>query len=250
MRIAIANISNRVSREEFRVTVHAIARQVREDFAPLWSMDADIRHATLGRSAKPNPELNLADVILYVGETDDDPQKVKDAVGYHDMNHRGVPFGFVFTDVAEKVGEAWSTTLSHEVLELIADPDVNLLVVAPHPHKARASVLRPYEVCDPVQADTYTIDGVAVSNFVTPLYFAELPHPVQTRTNYMSLPLDRYAVRPEGYFSYLDLSTGRWENVFGENAEKRVGPKEILGNARRMRRHQALNLPAGRHEHR
>ena len=71
-------------------------------------MDADVRGIAMNRNAKPNPELSVSDVILYVGELDDDPQKVADAIGYHDLNNKGIPYGFVFTDVAAKVGEKWS----------------------------------------------------------------------------------------------------------------------------------------------
>jgi hypothetical protein len=230
MRISVANISKKVSVTEFSATVHAVARQVHQDFAPLWGMDADVRGIAVRRDTKPNPELAVSDVILYVGEIDDDPQKVADAVGYHDLNHRGIPFGFVFTDVAAKIGEAWSTTLSHEVLELLADPDVNLLVVGPHPKSPNGVALRTYEVCDPVQGDSYDIDGIAVSNFVTPLYFARLPNPTTTRTNYLNSGLDRFGVRPGGYFSYFDLTTRKWNDVFGQGGEARVRAKEALGD--------------------
>src|SRR5882757_8871119 len=242
MRISIANISQKVTTAEFSATVHAVARQVHQDFAPLWGMDADVRGIAIKRDAKPNPELTLSDVILYVGELNDDPQKVADAIGYHDLNNRGIPFGFVFTDVAAKAGEAWATTLSHEVLELLADPDVNLLVIGPHPKKPKSVALRTYEVCDPVQADTYDLDGITVSNFVTPLYFAQLPSPTTTRTNYLNNGLERFGVRPGGYFSYFDLATRAWNNVFGEGAEARVRSKDILGIARRARRHAGLEL--------
>jgi hypothetical protein len=242
MRISIANISKKVKTAEFSATVHAVARQVNQDFAPLWGMDADVRGIAIDRNAKPSPELTLSDVILYVGEIDDDPQKVADAVGYHDLNNKGIPYGFVFTDVAAKIGEAWSTTLSHEVLELLADPDVNLLVVGPHPKNPKGVALRTYEVCDPVQSDSYDIDGIKVSNFVTPLYFAQLPRPNATRTNYLNNGLDRFGVRPGGYFSYFDLSTRRWNDVFGEGAEARAKTKEILGMARRVRRHVGQRL--------
>jgi len=107
MRISIANISKKVTTPDFSATVHAVARQVHQDFAPLWGMDADVRGIAMNREAKPKPELTLSDVILYVGELNDDPQKVADAVGYHDLNNKGIPFGFVFTDVAAKAGEAW-----------------------------------------------------------------------------------------------------------------------------------------------
>ncbi len=242
MRISIGNISNKVSNAEFSATVHAVARQVHQDFAPLWGMDADVRGIAMNRNAKPNPELSVSDVILYVGELDDDPQKVADAIGYHDLNNKGIPYGFVFTDVAAKVGEKWSTTLSHEVLELLADPDVNLLVVGPHPKNPKGVALRSYEVCDPVQADSYDIDGIAVSNFVTPLYFARLPSPATTRTNYLNGGLVRFGVRKGGYFSYFDLATKKWSDVYGEGAEQRNKAKEILGIARRARRHAGLEL--------
>jgi hypothetical protein len=88
MRIAIGNISDTIKKDEFSAVIRAISRQVHEDFAPLWGMTATLRHATIGRKAKPDPELNNADVIIYVGETNDDPQKVENAIGYHSQNHR------------------------------------------------------------------------------------------------------------------------------------------------------------------
>jgi len=107
---------------------------------------------------------------------------------------------------------------------------------------AKDVALRTYEVCDPVQADSYDVDGIAVSNFVTPLYFAQLPSPTTTRTNYLNNSLDRFGVRPGGYFSYFDLASRKWNNVFGQGAEARVRSKDILGIARRARRHLGLKL--------
>jgi hypothetical protein len=238
MRISIANVSNDITDAEFKTTVHAIERQVHEDFAPLWGMDAMIRMIAIDRTAKPDPEAALSDVVIYVGELDDDPQGIDGALGYHSGNLSGIPYGFVFADVARRAGEAWATTLSHEVLELLADPEVNLLVLAPHPARDNDVVLRPYEVCDPVQSDSYVIDGVRVSNFVTPLYFAQLDHPVVTQTNFLQLPLGRFGVRPGGYFSYLDLNTGRWVDIFGDDdrARKLAHHKQGLGLARRQNR--------------
>jgi hypothetical protein len=69
------------------------------------------------------------------------------------------------------LGETWTVTLSHEALELIGDPEVNLLVAGPHPSNSKQDVFHWYEMCNAVQAETYEIDGVAVANFVLPLYF-------------------------------------------------------------------------------
>ena len=248
MRIAIANVSQTIGETEFRAAVHAVQRQVREDFAPLWGMTASLRVLKINRNAAPDPDAKMNDVIMYVGETGDDPQVVKDAVGYHFKNLGGIPYGFVFTDVAAQINEQWTTTLSHEVLELIADPEANLLVLGPHPERPQELVLRPYEVCDPVQGDAYDSDGFQVSNFVTPLYFAEDAHPTLLQTNFLNLKLDRFGVRPNGYYSYLDLTQGRYVDVFGN---KTLGPQmrdkkaRLMGSARRATRRAEI-LKEGR----
>ena len=77
----------------------------------------------------------------------------------------------MFTELAKQLKEEWTVTLSHEALELVGDPEVNLLVQGPNPADATRTVFHWYEMCDAVQAETYDIDGVEVSNFVLPLYF-------------------------------------------------------------------------------
>lgn len=237
MKISIANVSEKINDDEFTRALLAMQCQVTEHFAPHWAVDITIQRAEVQRALKPTPEMLLSDAILYVGETNDDPQQVADAIGYHDQNHRGIPFGFVFTDVAEKVGEPWTATLSHEVLELGADPEVNRLVMAPHPLDGRRRCLLSYEVCDPTQSDTYKINGVVVSNFVTPRYFASLPRENRTQTNYLNLPLERFGCREGGYLSYLDLESREWREFYGSHAAReRAEAKKILANARRVAR--------------
>lgn len=246
MKILIANLSSEVNDGDLSRAVGAVQRQVHEDFAPLWATDATVRVTAAPSDARPNPEINESDAVLYVAHSVADPNGVQNAVGYHTKNHLGVPYGFVFVDVAAQVNEPWSITLSHEVLEAIADPEVNLLVVAPHPQNPNGQVLRPYEVADPVQGDSYSIDGVVVSDFVTPLYFAALADAVDTQTDYLRTGVARFGVRPRGYYSYYDLATGKDETVFGDRAQERVIIKEKafarLGLARRVRRHAALGL--------
>src|SRR5262249_22688039 len=143
-----------------------------EDFEPYWSLGAHLRLE--GKSAS-NPQKQdvppdlRGDAILYLWDKTDIPG----ALGYHDQNNRGIPYGFVFTDLALQLGESWTVTLSHEALEQIADPEVNLLVMGPHPDPAKSNqtVFHWYEMCDAVQAENYFIDEIEVSNFVLPLYF-------------------------------------------------------------------------------
>jgi len=139
---------------------------VKEDFEPYWSMSATTRldGRTVDSPDKVNTPDMRGDAVIYLWDQID----VNNAAGYHSANFYGIPYTIVLIEPGDS---DWTVTLSHEVLEMIADPDVNLLSVGPHPTKENASALFWYEVCDAVQSDTYDIDGIKVSNFVLPLYF-------------------------------------------------------------------------------
>src|SRR5712691_8099550 len=170
MIISIINHSNgKISDEEIQGVIRAINRQICEDFEPYWSLGATLRLE--GRSEKKPSKEALADMrgdaIIYLWSEVD----VDDALGYHNQNNRGIPYGFVFTELSAELGENWTVTFSHEALELIGDPEANLLVQGPHPEKPKLTVFHWYEMCDAVQAESYKIDNIDVSNFVLPLYF-------------------------------------------------------------------------------
>lgn len=176
MIISVINHTNgQIKDEDLHVALRAINRQIAEDFEPYWSLGATLRLE--GRSEKTPGKMTLPDLrgdaILYLWDKTD----VADALGYHDQNARGIPYGFVFTDLAKKLGEPWTVTLSHEALEMIADPEVNLLVMGPHPTDPKKTVFHWYEMSDAVQAETYKVDGIEVSNFVLPLYFTGSDEP-------------------------------------------------------------------------
>ncbi len=171
MIISVVNRSGSISDEELQRVVRAINRQITEDFEPYWSFGAKLRLE--GKVGKEPDVESLADLrgdaIIYLW----DKTNVANALGYHDTNAYGIPYGFVFTELSKKLGEKWSVTLSHEVLELVADAQVNLLVQGPHPEKPAVEVFHWFEMCDAVQSQTYEIDGIEVSNFVLPLYFTK-----------------------------------------------------------------------------
>ena len=146
--------------------IRAVNRQLQYDFLPYWGFGAQLRlEGKRGRDDKFDPADVRGDAVLYVlrrkGANDD---------GFHTANINGIPYGFVYLDVAKKLDEAWSITLSHEALELVGDPELNMLVKGPHPEEDR-DVYHWFEMCDAVQNESYLIDGIKVSNFVLPLYF-------------------------------------------------------------------------------
>jgi hypothetical protein len=216
MIISIVNhTKGKVTDEELQTAIRAINRQIAEDFVPYWSMAATLRLE--GRSATEPDSAQAADMrgdaVIYLWDEVD----VDGALGYHFQNNRGIPFGFVFTSIAEEIGEPWSATLSHEALELIGDPETNLLVIGPHPDPAEdREVFHWFEMCDAVQAETYEIDGVKVSNFVLPLYFTgtrETDEP-GARNDYLGRAykgqaLRSFGINPGGYIGFFDPETGK-----------------------------------------
>src|SRR2546430_1134415 len=151
MLISIINQTNgpdRVADELLQKVIRVVNRQIAEDFEPSWGMGARLRLE--GRASRVSRRASdmRGDAILYLLTS------VKDAdgtLGFHDKSNRGIPYGFVYTEISEELGEPWSSTFSHEVMELIADPEANLLVMGPHPEDRRRTVFQWIEMCDAVQ---------------------------------------------------------------------------------------------------
>ena len=239
MIISVVNHTDgEVADEELQRVIRAINRQIKEDFEPYWSLGATLRLE--GRSTEEPTHLSLPDLrgdaILYLWNKLDP----KGALGYHERNADGIPYGFVFTPISKQLGEHWSITLSHEALELIADPEVNLLVMGPHPDDRRRMVFHWYEMSDAVQDETYTIDGVEVSNFVLPLYFTR-NNEKGARNDFLGTvtkgeTLKSFGVNPGGYIGFYDPKHKRHSMFSRDHDERAKERAEIKGQAALARR--------------
>ncbi len=212
MIISVVNHTNgKLIDEEVLHAIRAINLQITEDFEPYWSMGARLRlERKTGRKPAPQTAADLrGDAIIYLW----DKVAPDDALGYHDKSNRGLPYGFVFTDLADRLHEDWRTTLSHEALELIADPEANLLVKGPNPNASDRVAYYWYEMCDPVQEEHYNIGDVPVCNFVLPLYFTSGDE-LNGRNDFLGRAyeghtLASFSVNPGGYLGYYDPDTGK-----------------------------------------
>ena len=92
-----------------------------------------------------------------------DNADVAGVLGYHYLTIEGLPLGKVFMDRSQ--GDFLTRGLSHEILEMLADPDINTF-------KRHGTDWYMVEICDPVNAWWYlTPNGTIVSDFVTPEWF-------------------------------------------------------------------------------
>jgi len=240
-----------IKQDELQNVVRAINRQIKEDFYNYWSLGATLR---LEGKSLEQPGLPLdnqsflpvdmrGDAVIYLQEEVD----VNGALGYHDKNFQGIPFGVVFPILSKQIGENWTTTLSHEALELILDPEVNLLVKGPHPDNSGREVFHWYEACDAVQSETYTIDGVEVSNFVLPLYFTS-GEESQGHNDFLGTindgaTLRSFGVNPGGYVGFYNPQTGNHDQftLHGDTkAAKTLEIKAKMGEVRRGSKYQNI----------
>jgi hypothetical protein len=250
MLISVINRSKAVTDAELQQAVRAINRQLEEDFYPHWQFGARLRVDGAGRVAGERDKRialpllpgRRGDAVIYLH----DAATVKGAEGYHDKNNIDVPFGFVFLDICKECGDDWTVALSHEAIELVGDPLSNLLVQGPHPKDHRHLVFYMFELCDPVSGDWYEIDGVKVSNFVLPGWFARNVVE-EARNDFLGRPVSGEALLPfasatGGYLCFYDgnLPDGKkWTQVAKPGdamAERRIAAKAAAKLSRIARR--------------
>lgn len=180
----------------------ALNQQV-ADFQRSWGVHY---HASVVPHPAPTP--NTWSVILQKGIDQEG------ALGYHSDNHNQ-PFAVV--DVTR--GE-WTVTASHEVLEMIGDPFGNAMHSGPAPAgwhgPARVKYLR--EACDPCEAFSYEIGGVAVSDFLTLDWYGsrDIGRHGFSFLGKLTKPTE---VAEGGYVSFVDPGTGIWWQRFVDGGQ-------------------------------
>ncbi|GAC1540538.1 MAG: hypothetical protein NVS3B10_05210 [Polyangiales bacterium] len=248
MLISLVNESSTVSTAEVFAAVRAINRQLRDDFTPAWYTIASLCIDGLPRQPRHRHPPVRGNAVIYLA---DEPHPSDASLtGYHARTNGGLPFGFVYTSIAKKLQEDWTVSLSHEVLELAGDPSANLLVSGPHPGKGHAhTVYRWVELCDPVQTETYSIDGIAVCNFVLPAYFTAGHDHRSARNDFLDsarggAKLRALGVRPGGYIGFHDPIARRDETYFAPGdrvAARRLKTKKAVAARRSVLRAPGRN---------
>lgn len=200
--IALTSESTRVDPTHLSLIAAALQKQVIRDFAPAWGITATVAGFPDPRAIPPGYwRIAIKDRL-------DEPG----AAGYHTDEH-GQPLSLV-----EWGGTIEETciTCSHELLEMLADPWGSRLVVCSVPMqnglvRARALV----EVCDPSEAYHYDVDGLPVSDFVTPRYYGPhhwgRAHPgaYAEKLSFLAVLEAPLTIRAGGYLSYV-LDDGKW----------------------------------------
>lgn len=222
MQIIVTNRSTVATDAEVSAAVSAINKQLQQHFNPAWDLLTSC--AFVGSVIPDNPD-GSPRRLMVVADTSDQVG----ALGYHTVDNKGAPVGFVFAKTTKDDGEDWRTTLSHEILEMAADPW--LFSIAVHNtvvHGVRTQEFWPVEMCDAVQGESYLIDGIPVSNFVLPTFFNS---GFSGKVDYLDLAKHAFVLTKGGYSAVM--RNGKWSQIFGEHAPERA--KNISAHSRRGR---------------
>ena len=210
--VAVINVSDVARNSQVEKMVRALQRQVDEHFQPAWGIQAKLVF-------NEEPLLSMK-MFIKDRAADEDAGYL----GYHFRDGLPVTYVFAKDDIEEK-GE-FSSTLSHELLEMLVDPGVNLYAFGFYRDRSgkRRKAFVPYELCDPVEADTYKIDGVPVSNFVLPEWFEPEHEDGFMQMDFRGLLNSPFSLAPGGYMdAYWN---GKTKTIWGPKIEhKKRRPK-------------------------
>jgi hypothetical protein len=229
IQISVINESTVLADEDVAPVVAALQKQVTNDFGPVWGAAAQL--GIVPKGTQP-PNGNWWLVLL-----DDSDQA--NALGYHDLTSEGLPMGKVFAASDLKAGTSWTVTASHELLEMLGDPNINLTVFVQNANTA--GVLYAYEVCDACEDDSlgYQIDNVLLSDFVYPAWFESFRTEGSTQFDRMNKIQNPFQILINGYIGVFTVNSGSgWAQ---QTQEKR--PSNVLNRGAVGTRRERRNIP-------
>lgn len=226
IQIAVMNRSTVLTDDQVSATIVALQTQVHRDFAPVWGIDADV--IFVPGSKKPSGGAWW----LTVFDTSDQAG----ALGYHDTTSEGLPLGKVFAKSDIDSGSSWTVTMSHELLEMLGDPEINLTAFVQNDETS--GTLYAYEVCDACEGDQfgYKIGNVIVSDFVYPAWFRP------SSGKGAQLDFQKKITKPlqlltDGYIGVFDVTSGTgWQQKYAEGARADWRARARVGSRRERRR--------------
>ena len=208
---------------DFDRLLGALQKFVDQYFVPVWGTPARLLKTTGFRKG--------ASALAFLDRAD-----VANALGYHDLTPDGLPLSKVFVQTTLAVKQKVSVTACHELAEMLVDPAINLAATGP------GNTFYAYETADAVEEIEFTIDGIAMSDFVYPAWFEGFRKAGSAQFDYAKRVKRPFQILAGGYMSVF--KSGKWTQLFGSRAKARRFRREdrrghrstYRGRTQRMRR--------------
>jgi hypothetical protein len=199
--IAFVNLSKTPLGVDLTKLVAALAKQLQRDFVPIWGYPAKLYVAKKAKAGEWQ--------VVFLDDADE-----ADALGYHDLTKNGQPVSKVFVKTTISAGEKVSVTASHELLEMLIDPGAQLWAQNDKDGKFYA-----YEMCDAVEEEVYSIDGIEVSDFVHPAFFESWHKPGAVRFDHLGKVKRPFQTLKSGYQIVTDGKAAH--EIYGSRTKER-----------------------------
>jgi hypothetical protein len=194
--------------------------QVMRDLTQFWSVQATVRYL-------PDPThipVGVWPVFLVA--------KLPPGEGGVHLDKKNQPYSLV---IGTPHSNDWTIDASHETLEMLVDPAGNRLqtsrairILGKGTEDTSGEFEYLVEACDPCEANkyAYSIQGIAVSDFITPHFYDPAVTP-GTRYSFGGHIQKPRQILPGGYISFTNPQSDEWQQILflGSKPELRnLGP--------------------------
>jgi hypothetical protein len=163
------------------------------------------------------------------------------ALAVHDLTPDGMPLARVFVGTTLKHNELVSVSASHELVEMLVDPSINLVTMHPH-----SKLIYGYESADPVEEMSFLIDGIAMTNFVYPTYFESFHKRRSVQFDHLNALTAPFEIHAGGYQGVY--KGGKWVALFGSpEKKKRFAHEDRRGHRSEQRAASERRRTADKH---
>ena len=157
------------------------------------------------------------------------------ALAYHDLTPDGLPQSKVFVKTTLDNHDLVSVSASHELVEMLVDPAINIMTTGPDP-----KVMYAYESADPVEQLSFKVDGIPMTDFVYPAYFEVFHKAGSVRFDQMKKVNKPFQILSGGY--QIIFKNGKWSQIFASaSKKKRFGREDRRGHRSEQRMRAARN---------
>ena len=186
---------------DFDALIAAMRVFVDKHVAPVWGTPAKL--------IKSNGFVKGAWAMVFLDNADQ-----PGALAYHDLTPDGLPQSKVFVKTTLKNNDLVSVSASHELVEMLVDPAINLMTTGPDLKLAYA-----YESADPVEALSFPVNGIPMTDFVYPAYFESFHKPGSVQFDRLKKVTKPFQILSGGY--QIIFKNGKWSQVFGSASKKK-----------------------------
>ena len=209
LHIALVSNTKEVTLADLAPVSAAIQKQISRDFGPMWNVEATVDAFD-----------KLEDVPIGYWHVLLQDELPSGAAGLHKRDDNKQPFALV------ALTTNWPVFMSHEVLEMVVDPQGTLTRAGNSLKSGQGRVEYLIEVCDPCQASrfAYSVNSVMVSDFYTPQYF----DPVKSsgvRYSFSGQVRGPREVLDGGYLSWFDPQTRHLFQLQVDGKKKTIADK-------------------------